>query len=174
MTGRGSLLAVFLPALLLFEACAGTQLITQPADPALIRGTYTLYLYGCHYPDDRETAAFLVARDARYPFELYSPESSYTVKDGLQAEEALAEADAFLRCGMHSIWYTRLRLIPDDHGGRMGYELVPVYMPYDGGVGDVLTITYELRDGKVRTVIRPNPRRDRDAWNTETGGRGQD
>ena len=149
-------------------ACAGTQLITRAADPRELQGKYTLYLYGCHYPDDVENAAFLVARDTKYPFELYTLESSYKVWDGLPAREALWEAEAFVRCGMHTVWYTRLRTIPDGQGGILGYEMVPVYMPYDMGTEDVLMITYALRDGKVRTVIQPNPRRERDSWRSES------
>lgn len=164
-------LVLLLPVL---QACAGVRLVSQPADPAGVRGVYSLYLYGCRYPDDIENAAFLIARDAAYPFELYTLESSYTIKQGLTAREALAEADRFLRCGMHSVWYARLRRIPDDANRTFGYEIVPVYVPYDVGTDDVLLITYALRDGKVRAVIRPTPRMERDLWRSENEARGRD
>jgi hypothetical protein len=52
--------------------------------------------------------------------------------------------------------------------------MVPVYVPYDVGMDDVLLITYALRDGKVRAVIRPNPRMDRDSRRSENEARGRD
>ncbi len=168
---RGMLLILL--GLSLFPACTGVQLMTSPADPEQVRGTYTVYLYGCHYPADIENAAFLLSQDAKYPFELYTLTSSYKVRSGLQAGEALAEAAAFLRCGMHDVWYTRLRRIPDDSGGILGYEMVPVFRPYDVGIEDPLIITYALRNGTVRVGIQPNQQRDRDTRLSDDHGKGQ-
>jgi len=92
------------PALLLFVLFAivasisgcmlGTQLNAETADPKTITGTYDLLLYGCRYPDDIEHAAFLIAPDKAGMVEFYVPATSYKVKRGLPADQALAEANA--------------------------------------------------------------------------------
>lgn len=155
-----------LPALLLIIGClsscmTGIELRARPADRGLISGTYTLYLYGCHYPDQADNAAILVDESGTYPLEIFDLDTSYTVKKGVPAQQALAEADAFVRCGTHSIWLTRVARIPDGGVGTFGYEIRPLYYPYEFGVSDVMTIGYRLQDGKVRVYINKAPELER-------------
>lgn len=42
----------------------------------------------------------------------------------------------------------------DRKGKTIGYELRPLYLPLDFGVSDVLDVTYWLREGKVKVVIK--------------------
>ena len=144
------------------SGCAlGTQLQTETADPKGIQGTYDLYTYGCRYPDDIEHAAFLIAPDKAGMVELYVPATSYKVKRGLPADKALAEADAFVRCGIHTVTELRVHRIPDGSNGTIGYEILPRYPYYDVGGTDPLLVSYMLKDGKVTVYIRLSPDVDR-------------
>jgi hypothetical protein len=160
MAKAGTILpvAALVFALSTLQACAaGKQLRTEPAGQAAITGTYTVLLYGCRYPDDIENAAILVSEGGRYPVEIYAPDTRYKVKKGLDAQNALAEANAFVKCGVHTVWQTQMRRIRDDDGGTIGYEVRPLYFPYDVGAADVLLISYALEGGKVRAYIRLTP-----------------
>jgi hypothetical protein len=135
-------------------SAAGKQLKTEAAGQAAITGTYTVLLYGCRYSDDIENAAILVSGESKYPVEIYTSETRYKVKKGLDAKKALAEAKAFVKCGVHTVWQTQTRRIRDDAGGTIGYEVRPLYYPYDVGTTDVLLISYSLQGGKVTAYIR--------------------
>ncbi|MGE5172289.1 MAG: hypothetical protein ACM3MD_00515 [Betaproteobacteria bacterium] len=142
----------------ILTACVpGKQLITRPADPAEVKGTYTLLLYGCHYPADIKNVAILIDEGSRYPLEIYDLDTSYKVKKGVPAQQALSEADSFVRCSTHRIWQTHLLRIPDDGGGTIGYEIRPLYLPLEFGLPDVLRVSYALKDGMVRAYIRLDP-----------------
>ncbi len=147
--------------LLLSAALAGcmasAQLTPSPAEPASVTGTYTLLLYGCHYPDSPANVAFLVSDSSKYPFEIYDIDTSYKTIRGVTGPQAIKEADCFLRCTTHRIWQTQLLRIPDGSGGTIGYELRPLYFPLEFGEPDVMLISYSLRDGRVRAYIRLDP-----------------
>jgi hypothetical protein len=135
----------------------GTRLDTETADPKTITGTYDLLLYGCRYSDDLERAAFLIASDKTGMVDLFVPATSYKVKPGLPAEKALAEADAFVRCGNHTVTELRVHRIPDGSNGTIGYEILPRYSYYDDGGTDPLFVSYTLKDGKITVSIRLYP-----------------
>lgn len=135
----------------------GTQLQSETADPKTISGTYDLYLYGCRYPDDLEHAAFLIVPDRMGMVDLYVPDTSYKIKRGLPADKALADADAFVRCGIHTVNELRVHRIPDGSNGTIGYEILPRYLPYDVGGTDPLLVSYSLKDGKITIYIRLSP-----------------
>jgi hypothetical protein len=59
----------------------GAQLHTTSADPKLITGTYTLLLYGCHYPEQIDNVAILVDKNSKYPLEIYDIKTSYSVEN---------------------------------------------------------------------------------------------
>lgn len=135
----------------------GTQLNTETADPKTITGTYDLLLYGCRYPDDLEHAAFLIAPDKTGMVELFVPATSYKVKRGLPADKALAEADAFVRCGVHAVQELRVHRITDSSSSTIGYEILPRYFYYDDGGTDPLYVGYTLKEGKITVYIRLFP-----------------
>ena len=152
---RYALSAAFLMAMSILQGCAlGKQLHTQTADPKTIVGTYDLILYGCRYPEDYEHAAFLIAPDTRYPVSLFVPDTSYKVKKGMPVEKALSEAEAFVRCGTHTVTETRVHRIPDDSGGTIGYEILPRYPATEVSGSDPLLVSYSLKDGRVTVFIR--------------------
>jgi hypothetical protein len=148
---------MILVALLILNGCmAGKRLDIQGAVPADIEGTYALILYGCRYPSDLENLAILYRDGGPFTFEMYTLETSYRVKKGLPADEALKQADQFLRCSF-DYWRTQLSKIVDREGTIAGYELRPLYAPYKYGTMDVLDIHYWLRDSKVTVYIRLDP-----------------
>jgi hypothetical protein len=157
----------------LFGCVLGTQLNTETADPKTISGTYDLFLYGCRYPDDIEHAAFLIAPDKASMIDLYVPETSYKIKRGLPADKALAEADAFIRCGVHTVTELRVHRIPDGSNGTIGYEILPRYPYYDVGGTDPLLVSYTLKEGKVTVYIRLFPDVDRRLNHQSLGSGGQ-
>jgi hypothetical protein len=146
------ILVIFMSGCLL-----GTQINTVTADPATITGTYDLMLYGCRYHDDLERAAFLIAPGKTGMVDLFVPETSYKVKRGLPADKALAEAEAFVRCGRYTVTELRVHRIPDGSSGTIGYEILPRYLPYDDGGTDPLFVSYTLKDGKITVYIRLFP-----------------
>jgi hypothetical protein len=142
----------------MLQSCmTGMQLTTTSADKKLIAGTYSLLLYGCHYPEQIDNVAILVEENSKYPLEIYDIDTSYTVKKSIPAQQAIAEADAFVRCSSHRILETQITRIPDDSGGTMGYEVRPLYVVMEFGTPDVLRINYSLMNGKVRVYIKKAP-----------------
>ncbi len=140
------------------QACVpANQLMTRAAAPDDVKDTYTLMLYGCHYSAQVDNVAILVAGNSKYPVEIYDLDTSYKLKKDVPAREALAEADSFVRCSTYRTWQTQLRRIPDDSGGTIGYEVRPLYIPYEFGMPDVLRIHYTLRNGVVRVYIKVDP-----------------
>src|ERR1700690_1995533 len=87
--------ALLLMTITLQSCMTGMQLNTTSADPTLISGTYTLLLYGCHYPDQIDNVAILVDENSRYPLEIYDLDTSFIMKKGVPAQQAVAEADKF-------------------------------------------------------------------------------
>ena len=85
----------------------------------------------------------------------------------------LAEADAFLRCGIHTVTELRIHRIPDGSSGTMGYEILPQYLPYDVGGTNPLLVSYTLKDGKVTVYIRLFPDVERKLYLQFPGSGGQ-
>ncbi len=157
VTRIGITLLLFLALSGQYSCAAAQQLTTKGTNPADITGSYTLMLYGCKYPDDIENAAILVDEHSPYVLDIFSLPTMYSVQKGLPAQEALAKANKFLRCTFHTVVETRVRMIADDRGGTIGYDMRPAYLPYDIGSTDPLLITYRLKDGKVTAYIRLSP-----------------
>ncbi len=157
LRNRGGIL-FFLILVAVLQACVPrNQLMTSAAGPDDVKGTYSLMLYGCHYPAQVNNVAILVAENSKYPVEIYDLDTSYKLKKDVPAQQALAEADSFVRCSTYRIWQTQLRRIPDDSGGTIGYEVRPLYIPYEFGIPDVLRISYSLQNGVVRAYIKVDP-----------------
>lgn len=161
---------MYLVLVLTLQACmAGVQLRPTAADPAELKGTYTLILYGCRYADDLENMAVLVDEGNPYPVEVYALDSLYKVKKGVPASQALSEANTFISCSTHSLWQSVLRRIPDNAGRTIGYELKPLYRQWEIGTPEALLSSYSLKDGKVTVYIRLHPSLER----RSEGGDGQ-
>jgi hypothetical protein len=153
------------------QGCSpGTQLRTATADPKDIKGTYDLFTYGCRYPTDLEHAAFLIAPDKAGMVELYVPATSYKVKRGIPADQALAEADKHVRCGVRTVVAIRVHRIPDGSGGTLGFEVLPRYSATEVGGMDPLNVSYALKDGKITVYIRLLPDVEKKLYGAPSGG----
>jgi hypothetical protein len=147
-----------LAAAVALQAClAGKQLPTGPARPSGVRGSYTLLLYGCHYPEDIKDVAFLIPEGSRYTFEIYDLATSFKTEAAVPADQALAKADSFVRCSSRKVSQSLLRRIVDDSGATVGYEVRPLYFPLEFGRLDVLLVSYALQDGTIRAYIKLDP-----------------
>ena len=153
------------------QGCShGTQLRTESADPKGIEGTYDLFTYGCRYPKDIEHAAFLIAPDKAGRVEFYVPATSYKVKRSVPAEQALAEADTHVRCGVRTVVGIRVHRIPDGSGGTLGYEVLPRYSATEVGWMDPLNVSYSLKDGKITVYVRLLPDVEKKLYGSPSGG----
>ncbi len=136
---------------------SGMRLTTEDAGGVVPAGTFDLYLYGCRYPSDIEDVAILVASDSPYPLDIFAHATRYKIRKGLAGEEAMAEANAFIRCSMRTVWKSAVRRIVDDRGRTFGYDVRPLYMPYEIGGSDVMLMHYYLNAGKVTAYISVFP-----------------
>ena len=134
----------------------GNHLRTVEAKPSEVAGTYTLFLYGCRYPDDLENVAILDKEGYPYTFDIYAPASRYKIKSGLSADKALREAEQFVSCSAH-YQQSRLSAISDPSGNIIGYEVRPLYSPIRFGMYDVLNIQYANKDGRIIVYIKLDP-----------------
>jgi hypothetical protein len=137
----------------------GRQLLTSGVKPDEITGagTYTMFLYGCHYPADVKNAVFLIKTGEKRSFRIFDLDTSYTTEKDVPAARAIAEADRFIRCTSYRVTGTGLRRIPDGNGGVLGYEVRPLYFPLEFGSPDILLISYTLKDGTVTAYIKLQP-----------------
>jgi hypothetical protein len=151
------LIACLVVAWMLQGCITGAQLTPKSVDPTVVEGTYTVFFYGCRYPDDIENMAILVDETGPYPVQLYAPGFMYKEKKGLPAAQALAEAKAFITCSAYKVWQSQFRRIPDTADRTIGYEVKPLYVPWEVGVSEALLSSYTAKDGKVVIYIRLDP-----------------
>ena len=172
--GRRALGAVVVLAVTVLSGCSyGTPLRTDVALPADATGTYRLYLYGCHYAADIEDMALLVDESSPYRFNLFVLNTSYRIEENLSGKDALAKADAFIRCSTERVWLTVFRRIVDPAGKTIAFELKPLYDPIRMGLDEVLVTNYALKDGIVTVYIRRNPLMRREDGGNESRDRGK-
>ncbi len=146
---------VILALSFLAPACfAGKDLPTVPAVPADVEGTYTLLLYGCHYPDDIKDLAILVPGNAKYSVDIYDLSTSYKTRKDLSGAEALKEAESFVRCSTRRVTRTEIHRVRDEAGETVAFEVRPLYFPLEFGQEDVFQVSYSLADGRVTVYIR--------------------
>lgn len=114
---------------------------------------FTLILYGANHSDDLKTIAILDKEGDGYEFEPYAPEFEYKTKKHLPAQEALSEAGKFVSWH-HSFQDIRLSKLLDKNGSVTGYEVRPLYYPFDLGLSEVLDVDYIPKGSKIIVRIR--------------------
>lgn len=125
-------------------------------DSETVTGSYDLILHGNRYGDDLETLAILDNTADTYTFKPYAPEYDYTVKRGLEANEALQEAANFV--SSHSAYWTnRIKRISDRAGNVLGYEVRPLYHSHRYGYSDLIKVDYFLKDERISVFIQLKP-----------------
>jgi len=157
----------------LLSSCAmGIQLKTERADPKGIQGTYDLITYGCRYPSDIEHAAFLITPERTDSVDLFVLDTAYKIKRGLPANQALAEAETHVLCGIRTVQDIRIRRIQDGSGGTLGYEVLPRYPATDETGMDPLLVNYSLKNGKITIYIQFDPNVEKKINSMNTPGAG--
>jgi hypothetical protein len=146
----------YVSIVLVLQACAaGVQLVPKQFDPAEIKGTYTLILYGCRYASDVENMAILVDEKSAHQLEVFALDAMYKVKKGLTGQQAMNEANTFINCSMQPVWQSVVRRIPDDQDRTVGYEVKPLYRNITPP--EVLLSSYTLKEGKITAYINLDP-----------------
>jgi len=125
-------------------------------DEKVIRGSFTLILYGGRYFDDLETIAVLDSEEDEYTFEPYAPEFHYHLKKNMAAENAFKEAMHFVSAHSSFINAHVSRLVDRD-GRVLGYEVRPIYLPLRYGLSDILDASYRLKGKKVTVYLYLKP-----------------
>jgi hypothetical protein len=128
-----------------------SYLKTEAAEPTDVQGKFTLLLYGSSSPNDLASIAILDKDGDPYSFEIYAPDFSYTVQSGLNAAQALQEAERFVRRNIH-FERSRLSRILSPAGTEIGFELKPLYPTATFGRSDIIDVRYEIKERKV--VVR--------------------
>jgi len=150
----------FISAIIFFSVnhafALSEHLRTEEVKEDDVKGVFTLILYGARDINDIETLAILDLEGDQYTLEPYAPDFDYKVKKGLSEKTALNEAYKFI--GYHNAFLRpQLSKIIDDKGNTIGYEVMPLYLPFVFGRSNVLEVDYWLRDGKVKVTIRIIP-----------------
>jgi len=159
------LAAIILLVIIGFIALSGdSHLKTEAANAAEVQGTFTLLLYGSSSPNDLANIAILDREGDPYSFEIYAPDFSYTVRAGLNAAQALQEAERFVRRNIQSE-RSRLHRILSPAGAGIGFELRPLYSAATFGRDDILDVRYSIKDRKIVVRIELDPSIDRQATN---------
>jgi hypothetical protein len=155
---KRKLLSIFITMFaILTVSCALSQHVRLKSegvtDTGTVKGSYDLILYGNRYGDDIETVAILDNTSDAYTFEPNAPAYNYTIKRGLEGNEALQEGANFV--SSHSAyWKNRVKRISDSEGNVLGYEVRPLYHRHLYGYSDMLNVDYLLRGKNVSVFIQ--------------------
>ena len=141
-----------------------SYLKTEAANPAEVQGQFTLLLYGSSSRNDLANVAILDKEGDPYSFEIYAPDFSFTVQAGLSAEQALQEAERFVRRNIH-FERSRLHRILSPAGAGIGYELRPLYSISTFGRDDILNVRYSIKERKIVVHIELDPEIERQSSN---------
>ncbi|HSB33634.1 MAG TPA: hypothetical protein VLG39_04190 [Nitrospirota bacterium] len=142
----------------------GSRLKTEAADPAEVRGKFTLLLYGSDFPDNLVNVAILDKEGDPYSFQIHAPDFSCTTRTGMDGAQALQEAERFVRRHIRSEG-SQLRRVLGPSGSGLGFELRPLYPVTAYGTDDILDVTYSIRDRKITIRIELDPAVERKSTN---------
>ena len=137
----------------LYTLSGDRYLKTEPASPDEVQGKFTLFLYGCRSRDDIENVAILDREEDAYAFEIMAPDFSYTVKKGLSGEEAIREAERFIRCNIE-VSGSRLSKVLGPTDALVGFEVMPLYPVIRFGREDVIDVQYTVKERKIAVRFR--------------------
>jgi hypothetical protein len=140
----------------LIALSGGSNLKTEATNPAEVQGNFTLLLYGSDSLNNLANIAILDKEGDPYSFEIYAPDFSYTVQAGLNASQALQEAERFVRRNIQSE-RSRLHRVLSPSGAGIGFELRPLYPVVTFGKDDILDVRYSMKDRKIVVRIQLDP-----------------
>lgn len=144
------------------------NLTVEPISEKEIKsGTYTLILYGSRHSNDVETIAYLDPVDDDYEMEIYAPDFDYRKEASKGLEDALKIAKNFV--SWHSSFMNfRLSKIVTKQGVTVGYEIKPLYKPFEFGRTDVFDNSYWLRGSKAFISVNLLPIVERFLYHSST------
>lgn len=105
----------------------------------------TLYLYS---EFDYGGVAIIDVEGDDYTFEIFSSPYNYSVMNNLTADQALGEASKFL-----SSWKRQMRMILDDNGSIIGYEIRPLFRAVDYGGSDIFDTVYKPEGNNIIVIV---------------------
>jgi len=141
-----------------------SHVTTEMADLTDVQGKFTLLLYGSGSANDFVNIAILDKEGDPYSFEIYAPDFSYTVQAGLDAAQALQEAERFVRRNIQSE-RSRLQRILGPAGAGIGFELRPLYPVATFGRDDIIDVRYSIKDRKIVVRVALDPAMQRQSTN---------
>ncbi|MCX8069664.1 MAG: hypothetical protein N2738_04090 [Thermodesulfovibrionales bacterium] len=130
-----------------------SNLILKDAKELEIQGNFHLLLYGSRHGNDIETIAFLDNSEDDYEIELYTPEFNYKKLKSLDTKEAIDRAKKFVSWHSSFMNFSISKIITND-GHLIGYEIKPLYFPFEYGVTDVFDNSYWIRGKKAVISIK--------------------
>ncbi len=150
---------LFLFGFVSFASAKGvTTYVTKPAD--VQTGTYRLLGYGCNSAQDIGNVAILQREDSPYGIG-FSPRSHYfgdtkVLLSGLTADQAVAEAKAFVQCNPNAT-KTDVAAIHAPDGSLVGYEVTPVFKPLAFGGTPGVDTSYSVKGNHIIAEVSPDP-----------------
>jgi len=140
-------IGVMLPLFFLLSmSCTTVQYLkTDMIKEADIRDPVTLFLY------DEFTYGGVAIIDVEgddYTFEILASRYNYSVKKNLTADQAMDEAAQFI-----DTWKKEMRMILDDSGTIIGYEIRPLFQISRFGRSDIFNTTYRPAGNNIRVTV---------------------
>lgn len=140
--GRHMLLITISFLLMLSISCSlGKFMKTETVSEVDISGFYTLFLYNDWM--DKKIAILDIEGDG-YTFVMSGSRYNYVSQKGVSAEDALKSAVGFIY-SQRNQW----KIIQDDNGNIIGYDLRPLYHTTRYGASDILDVAYRAENDKV-------------------------
>lgn len=129
------------------------SLDTKEVPDTEIKGVFDVILYGSRHANDLETIAFLDPIDDEYAIQIYAPDFDYRIDKSKDSKVALDIARKFTSWHRSFVRHIYSKIITPD-GKTVGYEVKPLYLPFEFGRSDVFDISYRLDGKKVIITIK--------------------
>ncbi|KPK00796.1 MAG: hypothetical protein AMK71_07890 [Nitrospira bacterium SG8_35_4] len=143
---RNAIGAILIMLILLSMSCASIKYLkTETVKEANISGTVTLYFYEEFYYGG---VAIIDVEGDDYTFEILASQYNYSVKNNLTADQAMDEAAKFI-----ATWNKQMKIILDDSGTIIGYEIRPLFQISRHGTSDIFDIKYIPSGDKIRVAV---------------------
>jgi hypothetical protein len=110
-----------------------------------IRDPVTLFLYD---EFDYGGVAIIDVEGDDYTFEILASRYNYSVKKNVTADQAMDEAAQFI-----ATWSKEMRIILDDSGTIIGYEIRPLFQISRFGRADIFNTTYRPAGNTIIVTV---------------------
>ena len=132
--------------LLLSMSCTTVKYLkTEMVKEADIRDPVTLFLY---HEFEYGGVAIIDVEGDDYTFEILASRYNYSVKTNLTADQAMDETAQFI-----ATWRKEMRIILDDSGTIIGYEIRPLFQMSRFGRSDIFDTTYRPAGNTIIVTV---------------------